>query len=252
MELFKKFTNEKIILIQSKKNGGYGYGNNIGIRYSYETLKAKYIVIANPDVIFSEKTIVKLYKVLEISKKHAISAPVPLSQNKIPQETIASKIPNAKQEILESSVLYNRIFGIKRLYPNNYFTNKEYCYVDIVQGSLLMVRSDSMINYGMYDEDFFLYSEEQVLAQKLKLNGFKTILIPNESYVHNHSVSINKTYKSLISKKKLYLRSKLLYLKKYNKLSNFKIILAKLFFSLTIIETILISIIKRLNNLKLR
>ena len=41
---------EKVHVIQSSKNGGYGYGNNVGIEY----LKGKvdYILIANPDVEF--------------------------------------------------------------------------------------------------------------------------------------------------------------------------------------------------------
>ena len=41
------------------KNGGYGFGNNVGIKYSVETLNADYVLIANPDVIFENDLIEK-------------------------------------------------------------------------------------------------------------------------------------------------------------------------------------------------
>jgi N-acetylglucosaminyl-diphospho-decaprenol L-rhamnosyltransferase len=52
--------NEKVHLIQTSKNGGYGFGNNVGIKYSVETLNADYVLIANPDVIFENDLVEKL------------------------------------------------------------------------------------------------------------------------------------------------------------------------------------------------
>ena len=48
----KEFENEKIHVVQSEKNGGYGYGNNIGIDYLKNLVD--YIIVANPDVVFKE------------------------------------------------------------------------------------------------------------------------------------------------------------------------------------------------------
>ncbi|HKL07774.1 MAG TPA: glycosyltransferase [Bacteroidales bacterium] len=247
--LLKRYVNKRIKLIEANRNGGYGYGNNIGIRYSYDVLNADYIVISNPDVIFEEKTIINLEKVLASNAKHAIAAPIPLTPEGIRQEIVAWKLTTVWQEMLESSVLYNRIFGLKRTYSIGNLTNNIH-YVDVVQGSLFMVDAEIMVKYGMYDEDFFLYSEEQVIGYKLKKHGFKTILLTNESYIHNHSISINKSYKSLIQKKRIYLKSKMLYFKKYNKLSLPQTCLVRLFFTYVIIEALIISFLRLLKHKK--
>ena len=249
VDLLKHYEDSRIIVIRAKRNGGYGYGNNIGIKYSYDVLNASYIMIANPDVIFTEQTVVKMKEVLSEKANHTIVAPIALTPQGIPQEIIAWKLTSAKQEVLESSVLYNRLFGLKRIYDNEFLLNNNTCYVDVVQGSLFMLNAEIMVKHGMYDEDFFLYSEEQVIGYKLKEKGFKTILLVNESYIHNHSVSINKSYKSLLRKKKLFLRSKILYFRKYNNLSRIKIYLAKIFFAYVIVEIIIISFIKTLNSM---
>ena len=46
----KILESNKVHVIKSEKNGGYGYGNNVGIDYLKD--KVDYIMIANPDVIF--------------------------------------------------------------------------------------------------------------------------------------------------------------------------------------------------------
>ncbi|MFZ3371671.1 MAG: glycosyltransferase [Desulfitobacteriaceae bacterium] len=244
--ILKNYEDEKIHVLLSERNGGYGYGNNLGIRYSYEILAAEYILIANPDVYFSSECVQKLRQVLIDKKECAISAAVPLEPNGERQKVIAWKLPTVKQEILGASVLLTKILSSKIVYDHKYFKGKSTCYVDVVQGAMLMVNANVMVNYGMYDEDFFLYGEEQVLANKLKKNGYKSILLLNQYYVHQHSASINKIYKSLVTKKRLILHSKLLYLKKYNNLGFVKFYFAVLFFKLLLAEMWLISIIKNI------
>ena len=47
-------------------------------------------------------------------------------------------------------------------------------YCDCLSGSLLMVKAEIMLTYGMYDERFFLYGEENVLGWKLRQAGFRS------------------------------------------------------------------------------
>ena len=49
--VLKQYASEKIHVIQSDKNGGYGYGNNCGIEFIKKNYDCDYIIIANPDVI---------------------------------------------------------------------------------------------------------------------------------------------------------------------------------------------------------
>jgi len=54
-----------IHFIKAPKNGGYGYGNNIGVRYAYEKLHDELVVIANPDAEFDEALILAMERLFE-------------------------------------------------------------------------------------------------------------------------------------------------------------------------------------------
>ena len=123
-----------------------------------------------------------------------------------------------------------------RSYPLKYFKGKKFVPVFAVPGSLLMVDLKKMLKYGMYDEDFFLYYEEPVLAQKFAEVGLKTILRLDCSYVHNHHVSISKTYNRWSQQHSILLTSAELFLRKYKKANIIQMAFAKLWFAYTKIE----------------
>lgn len=91
----------------------------------------------------------------------------------------------------------------------------------------------------MYDEEFFLYYEEPVLAQKFDNAGLKTVLRLDCSYVHNHHVSISKTYRRWSQQHAVLLKSAELFLRKYKKASALQMAFAKLWFAYTKFEFLL-------------
>jgi len=239
----KKYENDKIIVIRTDKNGGYGYGNNYGINYSYKILNADYILIANPDVEFSNECIIKMRDVLIADNKCAVTSAVSLTPKGERQSVIGWKLPTPLEYILTASMLYTKLFS-KMYYPKSYFENKKICEVDCVPGSLIMVNAKLMIKYGMYDEDIFLYCEEVTLGYKLKQNNLKTILLLDQSYIHMHSVSINKSIPSIIKRRKLILKSRAIFIRKYFNVSKVEMLLIRLFFAIALLENIIIYKIK--------
>ena len=99
-ELLRRNQNEKIRVIQTEKNGGYGYGNNIGIRYSYEQLNSSYILIINPDVEFDEECILELLRVLINNKDVAVCSAIPKQPNGEFQPLVAWRVPKKIEYIL--------------------------------------------------------------------------------------------------------------------------------------------------------
>ncbi len=244
-EQLKQYSNEKVHVILTERNGGYGYGNNFGIWYSYNHLGATEVLIANPDVIFSAECVKALKLALLEKKDCAIVAPVMVNEMGKRDILTAWKIPTMAQDVLWASPTINKLFGSKMLYQPEYFENKDWCFVDIVPGSLFMVNAKIMTDIGMYDEEFFLYGEEKLLGYKLKQKGYKTLLLLNQSYIHKKAESINKSF-NLIAKHKLFLESKLLFLRKYYNVTGVRLLMIKMFFKLTLLETYIISLIKKL------
>lgn len=225
-----RYKNEKIHVIKSEKNGGYGAGNNVGLRYSSDVLKADYSIIANPDVLFDEDCIRKF---LDSFQENSSVAIVSAKQSNSPD--CAWKNCSTLQYILATSLFFEVWLKI-RSYSSSYFKRKKSVPVFALPGSLLMVDLKKMLQYGMYDEGFFLYYEEPVLAQKFADVGLKTILRLDCSYVHNHHVSISKTYRRWSQQHAVLLKSAELFLRKYKKANALQMAFAKLWFAYTKFE----------------
>lgn len=232
-EQLQRYKSDKIHVIQSPRNGGYGSGNNFGLRYSSEILNADYSIIANPDVQFSEECVGKFLQTLQEDDSVAV---VSASQSNSPD--CAWKSCSTLQYILATSLFFEVWLKI-RSYPKKYFKGKDSVPVFAVPGSLLMVDLRKMIKYGMYDEEFFLYYEEPVLAQKFANAGLKTILRLDCSYVHNHHISISKTYRRWSQQHAVLLKSADLFLRKYKKANAMQMIFAKIWFAYTKFEFLL-------------
>ena len=68
---------------------------------------------------------------------------------------------------------------------------------------------------GLFDSRIFLYYEEKVLGRKFQEMGLKTVLVTDESYVHAHSATIDKSLKRMVDKQRLLHQSKLYYYREY-------------------------------------
>lgn len=235
-EQLRHYKSDKIHVIKSPKNGGYGAGNNLGLRYSSDVLKTDYSIVANPDVQFNEECIQKFLQTFQDDSSVAV---VSARQSNLPD--CAWKDCSILQHVLATSLIFEVWLKI-RSYSPKYFREKKYVPVFAVPGSLLMIDLKRMLQYGMYDEDFFLYFEEFVLAQKFADAGLKTILRLDCSYVHNHHVSISKTYNRWSQQHAILLKSAELFLCKYKKASAIQAFFAKTWFLFTKIEFFLYDI----------
>ena len=229
-KVLQRLKSEKVHVIKSPKNGGYGYGNNVGLRYSADVLHVNYSIVANPDVLFDENCVRKFIQTLQEDSSVAV---VSAKQSNSPD--CAWKDCSILQYILATSLFFEVWLKI-RSYPKNYFIGKDSVPVFAVPGSLLMVDLKKMLKYGLYDEDFFLYFEEFVLAQKFANAGLKTILRLDCSYVHNHHVSISKAYNRWSQQHAILLKSAELFLTKYKNANVLQMTLAKLWFAYTKLE----------------
>lgn len=84
-DMLKCFCNDKIDVVRTDRNGGYGYGNNFGIEYLSSKYSSKYTLLCNPDVIFDEYLIDVMEKFLNENSEYIIVAPFMYDKNKIKQ-----------------------------------------------------------------------------------------------------------------------------------------------------------------------
>ncbi|WP_105125465.1 glycosyltransferase [Streptococcus suis] len=223
--ILKKLTSDKLTVIKTDRNGGYGYGNNFGTRYIKENFDAKYVLLSNPDVVFSNGLIERFVFSLEKNDNIAMVSAVQLDINNQAIKDLAWKVPTS----FEYAVLNSGKFA--RFFPTTYrldFSKSEQ-FVDCIPGALLMYSTEKFLSVGGYDEEMFLFAEETTIGFKLKDKGFRTLLILDDTYRHEHSVSINKSIQQKSKQLEILFQSRILFMEKYLKSSKFMLNLARYF-----------------------
>lgn len=221
----KKLENKKVKVIQTDVNKGYGYGINLGVIEAKKIYKDCNIIISNPDVIIkSENDIKQLLSHLK-QKDIGLVGPTILEKQ---EKNRGWKIPTPLDDILLNIVYLHRFLRKKLiLYSDSYYNGKT-SIVDAASGCFFLTTASILEEIDYFDDNVFLYYEENIIGKKLKEKGY-TVVIDNEvTILHNHSVSIDKSMKK-ISKYKMLKESQYYFQTKYNHAN----IISRLFLLLT-------------------
>lgn len=242
-EELKKHQNYNIHVIKSDKNGGYAYGNNYGIRYAINQFDPEFIIVSNPDVIIEESTINKNIDVIANSDISMIS-PKMTEPSGRECDNIAWKLPRWRDDIVLSLTFLRVIFGNPVLYKKIERGIHGVKEVEVLPGSFFIITSQAIQDVDYLDEDTFLYCEERILGYKLKKERLKIAVHMESSYIHNHSVTIDKNIKSKLKRYNILQQSRKYYLTEYLKINRLQIILFELITKIGIIEKFILSKLK--------
>ena len=196
-ENLKKLENDKIKVIQSEKNGGYDYGNNFGIKY-LDSLNEKYdyIIISNPDIEITKRAIEHCLEIAKNDNKIAVIAPRMFDKDNKPIRRSSWKIRTFALDVIHSTRLLEIIF-YKKLRKGEYCEKdyeKKILEVEAISGAFLIIRNSILEAIDLFDENVFLFYEEDILAKKLYEKKYKTVSLNSEKFIHYESQTIGKTF----------------------------------------------------------
>ena len=161
----KKYNNIECVL--SSENLGMGSGNNLGLRH----IKTDYAIILNPDVVLEKDTIQEIINESKHISNFAILAPL----------SIDPKYPNYK--------LNNK--------SNNEFNNHMPFKVKSVDGFAMVLNLkkinliENFKNFNYFDENFFMYLENDDLCKRLIENNENIFVIPKSKIKHLGARGVN-------------------------------------------------------------
>lgn len=228
LEELRKLKNKKITIIDSGENKGYSYALNVGCKYLIDKYKSLNIVISNSDIIIESELDIKDLNSY-ISTKNAIVGPTIIQGNDLNR---GFKIPTPWQDIKQNIVFFGKRVLAKELsYPDNYY-HKDISKVDTVSGCFFMISSKHLEDMGYFDENVFLYYEENIMGIKTKKLGKNIIVCNNVDVIHDHSVSIDKSLKR-IKKYDILKTSQEYFEKTYNGANKIELFFLKVFRYLT-------------------
>jgi GT2 family glycosyltransferase len=164
----KNLVSEKyqdIIFIHNEKNGGYGQGNNIGIKASQSDI----VCIINPDVVL---------------KTCMFSSVIAKFQNDLKLAVIGGKQKGG----------INLSFWIRPEYeffllttPLMLLLNRMNIYIEklcFLSGALLFINKKKFLEIGLFDENIFLYREESDIQKRFMANNYHTLFEKKINYLH--------------------------------------------------------------------
>jgi len=149
-----KYDNIEVLI---SENNGMGASNNLGILKS----ETKFAYVLNPDVKFKKDTFENLIAAAIKITDFAILTPIN-SDIKFPNFKILKQNKNINDSIIS---------------------------VDSIDGFSMLINKEKFINQKFFDENIFLYLENDDLCKRVKKNGQKIFVIKNSIIDHKGSSS---------------------------------------------------------------
>ena len=180
-EVVKQFPDIKFI--QSEKNKGFAYGNNLGIKKA----KGKYIMICNPDLAILSNAIDIMYEYMESNKEVGLAGLRLINADKSIQYSCTT-FPNFRLPFYRRTFLSNTKKG--RVWLHNYLMKDldhyNNHYVPALFGACMIIRKSCLDKVGLLDERYFMYMEDLDWSRRFWEQGYKVAYIGKAEIIHLH------------------------------------------------------------------
>jgi GT2 family glycosyltransferase len=156
-------------VIAHNDNAGYGGGSNIAA----ELVHARYMAFVNQDVVSTPGWIQRLVDELEQDQSAAMATPMVLIRDDPQRVNACGNVPHY------TGITVCR--GYRQL-ANEF---REIEDISAVSGAAFVIRKEVFEELGRFDSDFFLYLEDTDLSLRALLAGYRCILVPDATVLHD-------------------------------------------------------------------
>ena len=160
--------------IINSENRGFGAANNLGA----ESAQGKYLLLLNSDTLVIDSSIDKMLVFLK--KHHEIGGVTPLIYQK-DEKTLQRHFFGQFQSL--GLVTFKRFKGRHPDLKHNFF------YSDTITFAAMMISKSLFDKVSGFDENFFMYWEDDDLCRRLNKIGFKNAVLTRAKIIHLESKS---------------------------------------------------------------
>ncbi len=179
---------DRVRVLQSSHNGGFGAGNNVGIRAGLpDGRQPDYLYILNSDAFPGPGAIRALVDHLESHPATGFAGSFICGEDGVPHRT-AFRFPSIAGEF-EAALRFGPVSRLLRRSIVAMPIPEATARVDWLAGASLMMRRSVLDRIGLFDETFFLYFEETDLCRRAALAGWPCDYVRASRVTHIGSVS---------------------------------------------------------------
>jgi N-acetylglucosaminyl-diphospho-decaprenol L-rhamnosyltransferase len=184
----------QVQVIQSQVNGGFPYGNNLGLRaygFGRETAQAaesqpRYVLLLNPDTVLPPDALALMLDFMNGHPQAGAAGPKLVLEDGSLDLACRRSFPTPQ-------VSFYRMVGLSKLFPHHpiwsrynltYLDPDQVAEIDSVEGAFMLVRREAIRQAGLLDEAFFMYGEDLDWAYRITQAGWKVYYNPAVTVLH--------------------------------------------------------------------
>jgi N-acetylglucosaminyl-diphospho-decaprenol L-rhamnosyltransferase len=184
----------QVQVIQSQVNGGFPYGNNLGLRaygFGQETAQAaesqpRYVLLLNPDTDLPPDALALMLDFMDNHPQAGAAGPKLVLEDGSLDLACRRSFPTPQ-------ISFYRMVGLSKLFPHHpiwsrynltYLDPDQVAEIDSVEGAFMLVRREAIRQVGLLDEAFFMYGEDLDWAYRITQAGWKVYYNPAVTVLH--------------------------------------------------------------------
>lgn len=179
---------DRVEVVESGRNGGFGFGNNIGVQRALKAEpKPKYLLFINPDAVPKPGAVATLVAYLDAHPRVAIAGGA-LEDTGGERHPSAFRFPSALGDLENGARLgiLTRLLERWVVAPGIESSPDR---PDWVSGAYFMIRAEVLEQVGTFDEGFFLYFEETELCHRVRRAGWEVAAVSESVAVHDEGTA---------------------------------------------------------------
>jgi len=174
----ERFPEARVI---EQENKGLGGGSNAGMRIA----SGDYFLLLNSDAWALDDAVERLAAFADEHPEAAVVGPRLLNPDGSLQRSVRGfpTVWRLATEYLFLRKLAPRSRALNAFYGAG-FDHEEVREAEFLMGSVLLVRREAADTVGLFDEDFFMFSEETDWLYRFRQAGWKVLFTPDAEFVH--------------------------------------------------------------------
>jgi hypothetical protein len=169
----------QVRVLASQENLGFSRGNNLAI----QAASGRYLLLLNNDTLVSPGAVDTMLRLMQ--ERDEVGALGPLLRNADGSVQISyGRMIGFRAEFLQKLLFALSARGNPLIRRYLEWRSRRAAYPDWVSGACIMLRADILREVGLLDENFFMYTEEVDLCQRIRRRGYRVFYTPEAEIVH--------------------------------------------------------------------
>ena len=175
----------QVVILRNQQNRGFAAANN----QAFAVAQGRHVLLLNNDTLVLPGAFQKSVKYMDDHPRvGALGCRVEFPDRSF--QTSCSRFTNLLElfmiRLLPLGSVCNERLNLGRYWGRQFADTME---VDVVAGCFMLVRRKVITNVGGFDEDFFMYGEDEEWCSRIKGAGWRIVYFPAATIIHIHRFS---------------------------------------------------------------